>query len=146
VIEDIIDEELNYRNARGINIYINGQLIDNGNIIDYNFNQGLIKLSNILKINDDIKITYLEKLDGFLCPYPRLDRYTLEDMSFRLYIRPSYPNITFVHPGDDIERVCYQLMEDAAPSGELKSCLTDEPVQTWLPSGVLEYYVPSSPV
>jgi hypothetical protein len=138
-ISDIIQEDLTYRNARGINIFINGRLIDNSEIVDYNFGQGLIKIRRVLNVDDDVKITYLEKIDGFLCPYPRLDRQTSIHDSFRLYLRAAYPNYMLDHADDPAAQIkaAYRKIMNGQPQDTMYVCLNNEEVLK--KSG---YYVP----
>jgi len=115
-----------YWNARGINIYVDNNLIDNSLIEDYNMNNGTIKLNMTLKVNTDIRVTYLQKATGFISPYPRLDRYTSGHNSYRIFIRAWHPSYVLDHPTDTLidSRLTYMALVDGVAVEPMRDCRT----------------------
>lgn len=126
---------LNYVTSRGINIYINGTLLDNSEIIDYDTYNGTIQLQSSISSDDYIEVTYLKKMADFVLPYPILDSAVSEadggigtKNAFRVYLRPHYPNYVPQNPYDtQEEKLCYKFLENGKEvTGEkYKSCLTN---------------------
>lgn len=127
-LSDVLTDSLDYKNARGINIYIGNELIPNTDIVNYNMTNGLIRLNRTLNIDDVVLVTYLESMEGFSCPYPRIDRHTFEYNSYRIYIRSLYPTYSLEHP-DDVqtgERLAYMQLVNGVPTGVMRSCYSNE--------------------
>jgi hypothetical protein len=129
-LSDVLTDPLDYKNARGINIYIGNELIPNSDIVNYNMTNGLIRLNRTLNIDDVVLVTYLESMEGFTCPYPRIDRHTFEYNSYRIYIRALYPTYPLEHPDDEQtgERLAYMELVNGIPTGEMRSCYSNEEI------------------
>jgi len=119
--------------ARGINIYKNGMLLANADIINYNITEGTLTFRTKFNADDKIEVTYLKEMPDFVLSYPILSPLVLEDAggigakkAFRLYLRPDYPNYMLENPYDkQTERLCYKFLVDGAPVGDYKSCVTN---------------------
>ncbi len=120
-----IAERISFQTARGINIYKNGQLLDNSEIVNYNMYRGYIDFRNKFNADDKIEVTYIKKMSDFILTFPSISPILEEGKNFRLYMRPYYPNYSFYNPDDtQEERLCYRLLEDGEPVGNYVSCLT----------------------
>ncbi len=86
--------DFNFMSTRGINIYKNGVLMDNSEIVNYNMYNGNIVFRNKFNANDKIEVTYLRKIPDFILTYPLLNVLVTEvsggietHRAFRLYLR-----------------------------------------------------------
>jgi len=131
VVDLIVDTNINYISIRGLNIYINNELIDNSEIINYHYS-GIIELSRRLKSDDNVRVTYLRKADSYIAQYPNVSKDVIAGNEFQLYLRPSYSNYSVLHPLDPIERMVYKVMTNGIPGDTYYSCLTGEEINVSL--------------
>ena len=133
--ENKVEEFLTYITTRGINIYKNGTLMDNSEIVDYNMYDGYIKFRSKFYADDKIEVTYLKKTPDYVLKYPILSNlvpttdgglgsYT----AFRVYIRPHYDNYDIINPGDlQVEKICFKYLDAGQPVGDYISCYSKNP-------------------
>jgi len=137
VIDSIVDTNINYISIRGLNIYINNELINNNEIINYHVS-GIIELSRKLKSDDNVRVTYLRKANSYIAQYPNVSKDVIVGNEFQLYLRPSYSNYSVLHPLDPIERMVYKVMTNGIPGDTYYSCLTGEEINLLPPDAVDE--------
>lgn len=139
--EDVIGENKNYRDFRGINIYINNVLLDNSQIYTYNMEKGLISLRRIITSDDIITVTYLKNSESFEIQYPiintMLSSYMYENnndefgignyKNIELYLKPYKYNDSNYKNDPNQERLCYKLKPfNSDDENVYRSCLTGE--------------------
>ena len=129
---------LNYKSARGINIYKNGVLQNNDTILDYDINNGIIEFTTRLSATDIIQVTYLKKAPDFILKYPIFDNLIVNRKNFRLFLRPMYPTYDTINPNDLVfDRMCYKILnDDGTESGEYISCTSGNPILYESVSGI----------
>jgi hypothetical protein len=129
----VTDVESNYITSRGINIYKNGTLLSNSDIVNYNMYNGTITMRNKFNADDKVEVTYLRSAPDFILTYPIIDPLISEDdggvgsnLAFRLYLRPNYPNYEIENPNDtQVDRLCYKFLVDGEPTGDYRSCFSN---------------------
>lgn len=139
--ETIIGENKNYRDFRGINIYINNTLLDNSEIYKYNMKNGIISLRRIITSDDIITVTYLKNSESFEIQYPIIntmlnsymynnnnDEYGIGDYkNIELYLKPYKYNDSRYKNDPNQERLCYKLKPfNNNDENIYRSCLTGE--------------------
>ena len=123
--------DINYRSARGINIYKNGILVDNSEIINYNMYEGFIEFKSKFSTDDRIEVTYLKSMPDYILKYPNINTLLERNKNFRLYMRPYYEDYSIYNTADtQFEKLCYRVIENGTPTGNYISCYSGMPIST----------------
>jgi hypothetical protein len=140
---EILSSNKSYKSFRGINIFINDKLIDNAEIVDYDKQTGLINLRSSIKLEDDVRVSYLKKESDFTLIYPLLDKLVSSEVggigdanNIQIFMLPhkyGYYNDTYDLPGANrqYEKLCYRLSDWTDPF-LYKSCTTNEIIKEFM--------------
>jgi len=116
------------RKTRGILVYVNGTLLPQTAIREFDTARGRIFLNVTVNPADNVEVTFLQKVPHFILNFPRIKREVQEGTSWRIFIRPNFPNYFLENPADTVERLAYQELVNGVPIGALKSCTSDQVV------------------
>lgn len=122
-------ENVTWRKTRGIRVYVNGVQLGQDKIRAMDLNNGIVYLNRPVRPEDNVEITFLRRVQYFICNYPRIKPELVEGTSWRIYLRSLWPNYFLERPADTLERLAYRTMINGTPVGSLKSCVSDQVVE-----------------
>ena len=121
-------DTLTWRKTRGLFVYVNGTRLPQSAIRGADEAQGRIFLNVSVNPQDNVEVTYLRRVPHFILNFPRIKGEVQTGNSWRIFIRPNYPNYFLDNPADTLERLAYKDLENGETVGPLKSCNSDEVV------------------
>ena len=119
-------QNVTWRKTRGICVYVNGSRISQSAIRNFDMNNGIIYVNTPLRPEDNVEVTYLRTADYFICNFPRIRPELVTDNSWRVYLRSLWPNYFLENPSDTIERLAYKVLVNGTPTGDLRSCVSNQ--------------------
>lgn len=118
-----------WRKSRGMRVYVNGVQLPDSSVRDLDMNNGIIVLNQPVRPEDNVEVTYLRKVEYFICNYPRVKPELVSGTSWRIYLRSNWPNYFLERPTDTLERLAYRDLVSGTPTGSLRSCVSDQVVE-----------------
>lgn len=121
-------DTLTWRKTRGMHVYVNGTRLPQSAIRGVDETRGRVFLNVPVRSEDNVEVTYLRRVPHFILNFPRIKGEVQTGNSWRIFIRPNYPNYFLDNPTDTLERLAYKDLENGEVVGSLKSCDSNEVV------------------